>query len=225
MNKIFSHLDRAYIEERNALGYGKYNGAYYYSKEIVNNIIPKVKTDRPWVTINVPGYCYDHAIVFMHRNVGIDERYGWMSAYKDLILVCSVKETCKAVEKFGKPIFLPLSIDIKYVEKFKKDVHDKEMAWAGNRWSFKNDDLEKYLPKSGVDFLSNVPREEMLERMSRYKKIYAVGRCAIEAKVLGCEVGVCDSRFPNPSIWKVMDNTKAAKKLQKELNKLKETRS
>ena len=33
----------------------KYNGAYYYSKEIVSNIIPLVNTDRNWLTINVPG--------------------------------------------------------------------------------------------------------------------------------------------------------------------------
>ena len=33
-------------KRENMSGFNKYNGAYYYSKDIVKNIIPKVKTDR-----------------------------------------------------------------------------------------------------------------------------------------------------------------------------------
>ena len=37
------------------------------------------------------------------------------------------------------------------------------------------------------------------------------GRTAIQAKILGCEIGVHDTRYPDPSIWKIVDNKEAAK--------------
>lgn len=48
--RIFSHLSPEYESIRKNMSMGKYNGAYYYSQEIVNNIIPNVKTNRPWGT-------------------------------------------------------------------------------------------------------------------------------------------------------------------------------
>lgn len=44
---IIDHNNPLYVKKRNSLINGnKYNGAYYYSREIVKNIIPLVKTDR-----------------------------------------------------------------------------------------------------------------------------------------------------------------------------------
>lgn len=58
---IIDHDHPAYKKKWDALGMGRYNGAFYYSKEIVKNIIPNVDTDRNWVTILVPNTCVDHS--------------------------------------------------------------------------------------------------------------------------------------------------------------------
>ena len=173
---------------------GQHNGAYYYSKEIVENIIPRVKTDRPWVTVNM-NMAIDRAIVFIHSNISIEEKYSYLSDYEDLILVCSVPETMEAVAKYGTPIYVPLSVDVDYVSSFRVEQKSQQAAWAGNRWGFKEIDLMNYLPPAGVDFLTNMPRDEMLRKMATYYTVYAIGRCAIEAKILGCNVKTCDHRF------------------------------
>ena len=85
---IIDHNDRRYRDKWNLMEGNKYNGAFYYSKEIVANIIPNVKTDRNWITVNVQGAGADHAIVFIHNNLH-PENYDWLQTYgyKDLILV------------------------------------------------------------------------------------------------------------------------------------------
>lgn len=198
---------------------GQHNGAYYYSKEIVENIIPRVKTDRPWVTVNM-NRAIDRAIVFIHSNISIEEKYSYLGDYEDLILVCSVPETMEVVAKYGTPIYVPLSVDVDYVSSFRVEQKSQQAAWAGNRWGFKEIDLMNYLPPAGVDFLTNMPRDEMLRKMATYYTVYAIGRCAIEAKILGCNVKTCDHRFPDSNIWKVVDNKEAAKILQEELDKI-----
>ena len=40
---IIDHNDRRYRDKWNLMECNKYNGAFYYSKEIVANIIPNVK--------------------------------------------------------------------------------------------------------------------------------------------------------------------------------------
>ena len=189
----------------------KWNGAYYYSKEIVDNIIPLVKTDRNWLTINVPGVGYDHSIVFIHNNLH-PELYDWLQNYKDLILVCGVPETCVKMGHLGTPIYLPLSIDVEQVKQYRCEK-TQEVAFIG-----------RYPKRKGIIFpedthiIENLPRVEILKRMAAYKKVYAVGRTAIEAKVLDCEILPYDPRFPDPKRWKVLDNKDAAVILQKQLN-------
>lgn len=198
-----------------------HNGAYYYSKEIVENIIPLVKTDRPWDTLGMKGVgSLDHAIVFIHHNLNFGTTYKWLRKYKDLVLIASSWTTYANAQDAGhKVIFLPLSIDVDYVKKFKADK-TKKACYAGNRWKFKTDDILKYVP-DGVDFPpKDLPREELLRFMAPYKQCYAIGRCAIEAKVLGCEIKVCDSRYPDPKFWRVLGNRDAAKILQRELDKI-----
>ena len=82
MKSIVSHEHPVYKEMRKALGdQGRYNGAYYYSMEICERMIPKIRTDRPWITVNVklPDLAQDGAIVLGHANApatdAILERY------------------------------------------------------------------------------------------------------------------------------------------------------
>lgn len=191
-------------------GTTKYNGAYYYSTEIVNYFIPAIKTDRNWVTLNIPGKCLDHSIVFIHNNKR-PEMYEWLSDFDDLLLVCGIPETCEKVAHLGTPIYLPLSVKVDYVERFRCEK-DRGTAYAGRRVKRVSYILEN------VDFLENIPRDELLTQMAHYKNVYAVGRTAIEAKVLGCNVLPFDRRFPDPDIWQVIDTSEAIKILQKEID-------
>ena len=215
--KIIDTTSKAYINKREQLGKARYNGAYYYSQEIVKNIIPSVKTDRNWITVNLNGIGCDHSIVFVHNNKK-PENYNWLKDYKDLVFVCGVPETCEKVRHLGRVIYLPLNIDVADVEKYKTEK-TLDTAYAGRK--------PKRMPGyvQGVNLpdvpcLEELPREELLTEMAKYKKIYAVGRTAVEAKALGCEVLPYDPRYPDPDVWKVLDNKDAAKMLQKELDKI-----
>lgn len=209
---IIDHNHLFYRRRWSLAGNARFNGAYYYSQEIVNNIIPEIKTDRNWVTINVPGACTDHSIVFIHNNVE-PKVYDWLKDFKDLVLVCGVPETCEKIKHLGKPVYLPLSIDIKSVKKFKAKK-TKEVAFAG-----RSDKKTNRIPK-GTPCIEDVNRHEFLSEMAKYKQIYGVGRVALEAKVLGCEVLPYDERFPDPSVWTVYDNSEVVKILQKALDEI-----
>jgi len=211
MGQIFDHTSPQY----GSLFYGenRFNGAFYYSREIVKNIIPRVKTDRPWVTIRVQGMCCDHAIVFVHNNM-YPAIYEWMRDYEDLILVCGVPETVEKVGHLGKAIYLPLSIDVREVKKYRTEK-TKDVAFVGRRQ--KRGGIK--FPK-GTEYLENLPRKILLAEMAKYKRIYAVGRTAIEGIVLGCEVLPYDPRFPDPSVWKVVDNRDAARMLQEMIDEI-----
>lgn len=191
----------------------KFNGAFYYSKEIVKNIIPLIKTDRNWVTVNTYGGAADHSIVFIHNNKH-PENYQWLERYKDLILVCGVPDTCNKVKHLGKAVYLPLSVDVADVEQYKTEK-TKDVAFAGRL--IKKSGLE--LPE-GCDILGGLPRTQLLPLIAQYRRIAAVGRCAIEAMVLDCEILPYDPRFPDPSIWKIVDNKEAAVMLQDILDKI-----
>lgn len=210
---IIDHTSKSYLERWNALGDNRFNGAYYYSKEIVENIIPRVKTDRNWITLNTYGDGLDHSIVFIHNNINQDV-YNWLLDYHDLILVCCLPETCKKVEWIDKSIYLPLSVDVDYVKQFKRKKTE-DSAYVGRLMKFKNIEL-----KENVKMLTGMPREELLPEMAKFKKVYCWGRCAIEAKILGCEVLPCNPAFPDPNFWKILDSTDAAKILQKKINEI-----
>lgn len=200
MAKIFDHESPEYAESWNKLGGDKYNGAYYYAKEIKENIMPLVKTSRNWVLVNKPGHCWDHSIVFIHNNKH-PEIYNWLKDYDDLVLVTGVPGTGEKLEHLGyKTIYLPLTIDTIYVQHFYKARKTKDRAIVG-RYSKIKDNIPPH-----TDVLANMPREELLKRMADYKFVYAVGRCALEAKALGCHVLPYDKRFPDPALWEVIDN-------------------
>lgn len=214
---IYNHEHPCYKKRWRVAGNNKYNGAYYYSKDICEHIIPYIGTDRNWVTVNLPELAktdvdLDHSIVFIHNNLQ-PNAYQWLRKYKDLILVCGVPSTMEKVQFFGTPIYLPLSVNVKQIEKYKRKTKDKLVAFAG-----RENKLNNRVP-SYVDKLTGLPRYKLLQEMSRYYEIYAVGRTAIEAKILGCEIKVYDERFPDPKFWRVLDCYEASKIL---LNKLKE---
>lgn len=211
---IINHEHPEYIKKYNRLSKdGKQNGAWYYSQEITEKIISKVKTDRSWITVNIPGVGVDHSIVFVHNNLH-PERYEWLSRYDDIVLVCGVPDTVEKVKHLGKAIYLPISVDVKEVEKYKTEK-TKDTAYVGRKVKAKYGSLP-----DEVDFLCGLERKDLLTEMAKYRAVYAVGRCAVEAMILGCEVLPFDERYPDPSIWKIYDSKQAARKLQRELNKI-----
>lgn len=213
---IISHTHPRYQRRREAAWKNRYNGAFYYSQEIVKNIIPRVETDRSWITINIPGEGTNHAIFFVHNNLR-PEKYDWIHQYgfQDVLLVCGTEETYKHYAEEGrhKAIYLPLSIDTEYVKQFRAPEKTKKIAFAGR----KNKTIFGNLPE-GIDYLCDMKRTDLLKRIAQYEKIFAVGRTAIEAKVLGCKVLPYDVRYPDPGRWKVIDNKDAAKLLQEKLD-------
>lgn len=208
---IIDYQHPAYQMKHRAMWRGQYNGAYYYSKEIREFLIPKIKTDRNWVTINIRGFAADHSIVFIHNNKH-PNHYDWLKKYHDLILVVGVPETASKVAHLGKTVYLPLPIDEANVAQYKCDK-DRELCYAGRSTKFKG-------LKVAGDPICDMPREEMLKRIARYKKCYAVGRTAIEARILGCEILPYDPRFPDPSIWQPFTYEQAAARLQQALDEI-----
>lgn len=224
---VIDHTHPEYQERWRNLGNAKYNGCYYYSQEIVKNIIPRVKTTRDWNTVgrDMAGM-KDGMIVFLHDN-SMPWNYAWLKNYKDLILVCSSKYTADSVRYFGKTILLPMSIDTEYVKKF-RTKKTKDTCFVGNSWVKNNirriTDLNHVDSGSSipgeVDFFSSIPREQMLKEVAKYKRAYAIDRCALECLVLGCELLPIDTRYHCDNVGKLVDNKEAAKILQEELNNI-----
>lgn len=203
---IFSHESPEY---RDSLRTRNHNhGAYWYSVEICEHFIPSIKTDRNWVTIGYDSMCFDHSIVFAHSNL-YPHVYKYLEQFDDLVLVCSWPQQMEAVEQWGLPVFLPMSVDIEYVEQFRREK-DRDICFAG-RMEKCTDEL-RYTP--GLDFVTEVERNKFLAELARYRRVYAIDRVAIEAKILGCEVLPYDRRFPDPGFWKVIDSREAAVMLQ-----------
>lgn len=214
---IIDHTHPLYANKHRSLKNGnQYNGAYYYSKEIVKNIIPNVKTDRNWITIRLPEMPVhpDHSIIFIHNNRN-PNYYSYLKEYKDCILVCGLPQTAENLRFYGKTIYLPLSVDVESVKKYRVKNKTKEIAYAGRR--IKLDYMNNRVPK-GTEILSDMPQSTLLREMAKYKKVYASGRTAIQAKILGCEVLPHETNFPDSKFWKVVDNKEAAKMLQEKIN-------
>ena len=218
---IIDHTHPEYVRWKNMVTVGRQNGAYHYSREIVRNIIPNVETDRNWMTINLPetGIRYldvpkpgtwNHSIVFIHNNLHPDH-YLWLKRFEDLILVCGIPETCEKVAHLGTPIYLPLSVDVAEVSQYKCEK-TMDVAFVGRKPKRKGITFPE-----NTDFIENLPRNKLLKKMARYRYVFAVGRTAIEARVLDCNLLAYDPRFPDVNRWQVLDNKDAAKILQEKL--------
>jgi hypothetical protein len=210
---IIDHNHPEYVARYKKLGKAKWNGCYYYSQEIVKNIIPRVKTDRDWNTVgrDVEGM-HDGMIVFLHDNA-TPWHYDWLKNYKDLVLVCSSTYTYESVQYWGDPILLPMSIDTEYVKQFRTEK-TKDTCFVGNSWVRANSNR---IPDK-VDFFSSMPREELLKAVAPYKRAMAIDRCAQECVVLGCELLPLETRYHCDDVGKVLDNRDAAEMLQQILN-------
>lgn len=103
------------------------------------------------------------------------------------------------------------------MEKYRIKNKTKEIAYAGRK--IKLEYMNNRVPK-GTEILSDMPQSKLLREMAKYKKVYASGRTALQAKVLGCEVLPHETNFPDPRFWKVIDNKDAAKMLQKMLDEI-----
>lgn len=218
--QIISADTKEFSAARNRLVHGKFNGAYFYAKEIEENIIPLVKTDRPWDLLGKRSTgSFDNAIVFLHNNADHERIYGgWLGKnYKNQVFVVNQPCTKRYVESLGLPcLYLPVSVDLSYVRKFctKKT---KKVCHVGNRWGWRRADIEKYVPKD-VDFAPwDMERDDLLRFMAQYEYVYAVSRCAVEAKALGCKVLKCHSEL-DPDDFPMLDNKDAALILQKLLD-------
>ena len=198
----------------------KYNGAYYYSQEICKYFIPNIKTNRNWLTIDWNGEKpFDHAIAFVHHNINIEWYADWKG--KDVILVCGMPETVEKVAPYGKAIYLPLSVDVEYVKRFRTEK-TKGTCFVGRR-----DKMTSEIPRN-VDRLEGIPRDLLLSELAQYRRAFAVDRCAIEAKILGCEVlsyGYGYGVVHSPDFWQPFDSRDAAKMLQKMIDEIDDNRS
>lgn len=207
MPQILSHESEYYQTPR------QMNGAYLYSQEIVKYFIPNIKTDRNWVTIRAVPHCFNHSIVFIHNNLNA-WFYDYLANYDDLILVCGVPSTCDMVKHLGTPIYLPLSVPVEEIKKYRVSK-TKHSAYAGREGKFASCNVPLSIPH-----LSNLTHDELLSEIAKYQNIYAVGRTAIEAKVLGCHIKAYDPRFPDPDVWKIVDTFDAIKILQEKLDEI-----
>ena len=211
--KIISHESPEYLK----LPISHDNGAFFYSKEMFENVVPYIKTDRNWILINAENQCFDHSIVLIHNNAH-PERYEWLTPYRDLILVCSTIKTLKTlIEMFPHQhcIFIPLSIDTNYVKKFKAKRKTRDVAYFGR--------LEK-IPKEiaedpSIDKIFGTDREKILKELSKYRKVYAIGRCALEAKCLGCEVESHAGEYEGVE-FELIDNKEIIPELQRILDEI-----
>lgn len=212
---IISHTHPEYVKKRSANPDNKYNGAYYYSKDIVKYIIPNVKTDRNWITVRLPEVPVpEHSIVFIHNNRN-PNYYSYLKDVKDCVLVCSTAHTYENMKFISeKVILLPLSVDIENVRRYKVKYKTKEMAFAGRRCKINNK-----IP-SRADILTDIPQTELIKKMAMYEKIFAVGRTAIQAKILGCEVLPYDNMYPDTSIWQPLDCKDASIILQEKIDNM-----
>ena len=119
------------------------------------------------------------------------------------------------MQHLGKAIYLPLSVDVEYVSRFRMQENERDLSTAFVGRPAKRKGVKFPV---GVILLERMKRPDLLRRMARCHNVYAVGRTAIEARILGCNILPYDPRFPDVDRWTVIDNKEAAKILQKLLD-------
>ena len=93
--------------------------------------------------------------------------------------------------------------------------------------------MKIYADNAATTKMSQVAIDAMLPYFTNVygnpSSLHSVGQEAKEAledararvaKCLGCEVLPYDDRYPNPDVWKVLDNKDAAKILQQKLERI-----
>lgn len=162
-------------------------GAYFYAKEIEENILPALgELDITVVTTGAVLFraheIPDYSVVVCHDNRRPIHKYETLLG-KNILWICSKPSTVEKMQNHGEgAVYIPLSIDTEYVKQFKTEKTG-EIAYVGNAWSFKRKYLS-LLPKDIVQ-LNGMEREDLLREMAKYKRVIAEGRCLMEAQVLG----------------------------------------
>lgn len=215
---IQDHTTKEYLIAQSKLSAGKFNGAYFYSKEIVESFIPNINTTYNWQTINHQT-APEHCIVFVHSNNAL-ERYDYLLKYNDVILVCSTHNSLNQLKRKGhkKVIYVPLSIDTDYLDNFKNDNEKNGTIATGNQWAFTNE-TKKFFIKNNIKHYHDIPREQLLTLMSNAETIYAIGRTAMEAIYLGANVIQPDKEYPVEKYTTYYKQEDAIRILQQEIDK------
>lgn len=171
-------------------GMSRNNGAYWYAKEIEDIILPSLNNLNLWINTVGSGFYQarevpDRAVIVCHDNIRTLKSY--MKFFgKKILWVCSKQSSATLLSSKGEnAIYIPLSIDVEYVEQFKRKRRTKDIAYVGNAWGFKKEYLSS-LPSNIVQ-LNGMDRDDLLKEMSKYRTIIAEGRCLMEAKVLGAK--------------------------------------
>lgn len=172
-------------------GVKRNNGSYFYSKEIEDIILPKLKDLNVFV-VTAGAILYrkyeipDGSVIVCHDNRETKKSYGKFFG-KNCLWICSKHSTVDTLESYGeKALYVPLSIDTHYVAKYKRKRRPGNTAFVGNAWGFKKEYLEN-LPKDIVQ-LSDMERLPLIKEMAKYKRVIAEGRVYLEAMILGCKV-------------------------------------
>lgn len=217
---IADHTHPAYVKKWENLTTGKYNGAYYYSQDIVRLIIPNVQTDRPWNTIGIKECGGEKRMIVFAHNYLHPEQYLWVKWYRDAIIVSSDSEAEKVLSRYARVIHLPLSVDTEEIAKHRVKKKTQDACYYGNPWGFKKQEINELVPPE-VHRFGEMPREKAWDIIAQYKNCYAIGLCALEAQQLGCKLKMSRYRYPDPEkAFPILDCRDAAKMLQAELDKI-----
>lgn len=192
-------------------GDGRFNGAYWYAKEIEDIILPEIKSNAfintVAVAIHLPYQIPIGAFVVAHDNHQTIQRYRKLFN-KGITWICSLDTTQMVLEQAGeKTAFIPLSVDSEYVSQFETTEKTEGTAFFGNSWGFKQKYLNELKKGGEVAILSKAPRHDLLAKVAKYENVIAEGRCAIEAQMLGCNVTAPDyEREFNSVVPPMMDS-------------------
>lgn len=189
--KIVGTNQQRFEDWRSRQGVSANNGSYWYARELEEIILPGINVNAYVITAGAKLYrkyeVPSGAVIVCHDNRTTFESYGKHFG-NDILWICSKYSTVATLQGYGEnAVYVPLSIDTRYVEQFKRKK-TKDIAYVGNSWAFKKDYLES-LPKS-IQQLSGMERDTLLKEMAKYKRVIAEGRCLMEAQVLDakCEV-------------------------------------
>jgi len=196
----------------------KFNGAYYYTKTFEEDIVPYVKTDRPW---NLIGFktCggVDNMITIIHNNIEPSKDYIFLHKYQNVVSISNVKKTAEVMLQYGYSIYLPPCVNVKKVRAFGKGIKKDQVAcFVGNPWPVYRDEIDKYVP-AWVHRFGAMPREELLPIVAHYKEAYAIAVTAVECRALGCEIMKRSDRY-DPEDFPLFDVGDAVKCIEHALD-------
>lgn len=194
---IIDYTHPAYRKRAVVDGTRRFLGEYRLSRDVGWKIIPKVKTDRNWITVNIGEAC-DHSIVFISDSIA-PQSYEFLKRQQDMVLVCESPQSAKYWANTGfYVVYIPPFVDVKYTTYYRRQHGRGSRRVHKNRENLcllPKHDMSKIFP-GGYDTLPYLRHKDFLHEMARYKNVYARGRGAVEAKILDCNVITPDGSEP-----------------------------